>query len=525
MNGPFGPRQCLRGEVEVMTERRDYALEMRQITKDFPGVRALNAVTIQVSRGEIHGLIGENGAGKSTLMKILGGVYPANTYQGEIILDRAPVRLRSPHDAGVRGIGFVPQEINVIEGLSGAETIFGGHLMQGRGLVVSFRGLYARAERFLRERNIHLDPRQPASALTASQRQLVMIARALSLNPSVLILDEPTSSLTVDEIDNLFRIMRHLQQQGVTCLFITHKLGEVSEIADRVTVLRDGAVAAHFDRGAFSAQDIIAAMVGRKIENLYPVRDFEIGEQEALRVEDLCVPHPHIARRNVVNRVGFTVRRGEILGIAGLVGSGRSEVVNALYGRLLHSGRIFVEGKEVRISRPADAKARGFGLLTEDRKRDGLLFNLALRENITINSLNAVSRLQVLDRKRESRYAHEYMQALAIRAPSVATMVANLSGGNQQKVVLAKVLLAKPRVLLLDEPTKGVDVGARHEIYRIMLDLARQGIALVVISSELPELLALCDRFIVLAEGTVRDEFAKAEASEHRVMLAATMAH
>jgi ABC-type sugar transport system ATPase subunit len=508
-----------------MTVSPDYVLEMRHITKDFPGVRALKAVSIQVRRGEIHGLIGENGAGKSTLMKILDGVYPANTYQGEIVLGGAAVRLRSPHDARMRGIGFVPQEISVIEGLSVGENIFVGHLKEGRGLVVSFRDLHARAERFLRERNIGLDPRQPASSLTASQRELVMIARALSTNPSVLILDEPTSSLTADEIDNLFCILRHLQQQGVTCLFITHRLSEVFEIADRVTVLRDGAVAAHFERGAFRPPEVIAAMVGRKIENLYPVRDFEIGEQEVLRVEDLSVPHPQRARRNVVEGVSFSVRRGEILGIAGLVGSGRSEVVNALYGRLPHRGRIFIEGEEVRITCPADAKARGLALLTEDRKRDGLLFNLAIRENVTINRLDAVSRLQILDRRRENQYAHEYMQALAIRAPSIATMVANLSGGNQQKVVLAKVLLAKPKVLLLDEPTKGVDVGARHEIYRIMLELVRQGIALVVISSELPELLALCDRFIVLAEGKVRDEFTRAEASEHRVMLAATMAH
>jgi ribose transport system ATP-binding protein/D-xylose transport system ATP-binding protein len=504
-----------------METQTDYALEMRGITKEFPGVRALEDVTLRARRGYVHALIGENGAGKSTLMKILDGVYPTGTYRGEILLNGAPVAFRSPQDAKGQGVGFVPQEIRVIEGLSVAENIFVGHLMTGSRVVVRFGELFARAERFLRERNIPLDPRQRVSTLTASQRQLLMLARGLSTEPSVLILDEPTSSLTQEETQNLFRLLRHLRRAGVTSLFITHRLEEIFAIADCVTVLRDGAVAAEFARDAFSQEAIIQAMVGRKIDSLYPVNEADIGA-EALRVEGLTVPHPRLAGRNVLENVHFTVHRGEILGIAGLMGSGRSEVLNAIYGRMPHRGKIYVQGVPARIRRPADARKHAIGLLTEERQQDGLLFNFAVRENITLNSLDSVSRFAILDRSRETQAAEAYMRRLSIRAPSLATLVANLSGGNQQKTLLARALMAQPQILLLDEPTKGVDVGAKHEIYRVMMELARQGIAQVVVSSELPELLGLCDRCIVLAGGRVVDAFAKADASEHRVMRAAT---
>jgi len=500
-------------------------LEMRRISKDFPGVRALDDVTLPVQRGHIHALLGENGAGKSTLMKILDGVYPTGTFQGEIILGGIPIQLHSPHDAQRKGIGYVPQEINVIQGLTVAENIFVGHWVD-QGFLVSFRDLFAKAAQFLKQINIDLDPHRLVSSLNASQRQLVMIARAMSTKPSLLILDESTACLTQDEADNLFRILRLWQQQGVTSLFITHKLSEVFELANRATVMRDGAVVAHFDRNQLNENDIVSAMIGRKIENFYPSRDSTVSHEEVLRVENLTVPHPHIANKNVVEAVSFSVRRGEILGIGGLVGSGRSETVNAIYGRLPHSGRIFIEGREARICNPREAKDYGLGLLTEERKHDGLLFNFAIRENVTLHCLAAVSRFQVLDRKRETQLANEYKDTLAIRASSVAAPVATLSGGNQQKVVLAKVLLPNPKVLLLDEPTKGVDVGAKNEIYKLMMDLVRKGIALVLISSELPELLALCDQFIVLSRGKLSDQFAKAEASEHRLMLAATgLAH
>ncbi|MFC1462505.1 sugar ABC transporter ATP-binding protein [Verrucomicrobiota bacterium] len=505
-----------------MVSTTEYALEMKGVTKDFPGVRALDDVTIRVRQGQIHALLGENGAGKSTLMKILDGVYPSGTYAGELVIDGTPVRFRSPHDAKLKGIGYVPQEMQVIEHLSVAENIFVGNWTSGRLPLVRFRELRRRAEEILKEFQIRLDAASPVVSLSASRRQLVMIARALAARPSVLILDEATSSLTQEETDQLFRVLRHLRERGITSLFITHRLAEVFALADCATVLRDGTVAAHFGKDDLNEDNIVAAMVGRKIENFYPVRDAQIGSEEALRVENLTVPHPHIAGRNTVEDVCFSVKSGEILGLGGLVGSGRSEIVNAIYGSAEHSGRIFVQGREIVIRSPRDARDNGIGLLTEERKQNGLLFNFAIRENITLHSLGTVSRFGFLSRARENSYADDYRKRLSIRSGSASVPVSSLSGGNQQKVVLAKVLMPNPRVLLLDEPTKGVDVGAKSEIYKLMYALAAEGIGLVVISSELPELLSLCDRVIVLAQGRIADEFTKTEASEQRLMLAAT---
>jgi len=500
----------------------DLTLEMRHIGKEFPGVCALNDVSLRVRRGTIHALLGENGAGKSTLMKILDGIYPAGSFTGEIELAGKSVQFRSPHDARVKGIGYVPQEIQVLENLSVAENIFVGNWTEGRQAVVGFRRLYERAQRLLDEYRVSLDARAAVVTLNASQRQLVMIARALALRPSVLILDESTASLTLEETRLLFDVLRHLRQTGVTCLFITHRLAEVHELADCATVLRDGALAAEFERDQFDENAIVSAMVGRTLTSFYPSRQAFAGTEEVLRVENLAIPHPHLAGKSVVENVSFSLRRGEILGLGGLVGAGRSEVVNALYGRIEHSGRFFVEGRETRIRKPREARDSGLGLLPEERKREGLLFNFAIRENITLQSLGTVSRFGLLSRARENRAAEGFKDRLSIRAPSVGVAVSALSGGNQQKVVLGKVLMPNPKVLLLDEPTKGVDVGAKAEIYKLMMELADAGIGIVVISSELPELLALCDRILVLARGRVADEFTKADANEKRYMLAAT---
>jgi ribose transport system ATP-binding protein len=499
-----------------------HALEMHQITKDFGGVKALTDVTIQVKRGEIYCLVGENGAGKSTLMKILAGVFPANTYAGEILLEGKKVTFFSPHDAKVKGIGFVPQEIGVVEQLSVAENIFVGHLNPSRGPVVHFSRLYSRARTLLNSGGMDLDPRWTVSALNSSQRQLVMIARALSNNPLILILDEPTSALTHGETENLFRIVRHLQRQGGTIILSTHKLEEVMEMSDRVTVLRDGRVVSGFERGKFSQADIIAAMVGRKMENLFPSRASEIGRETVLRVEGLTVPHPRIRNRNLVEDINFSVHRGEILGLAGLVGSGRSVILNSLCGRFPNTGRVLVDGRPTRIETPQQAKLAGVGLITEDRKKDGLLFNFTIRENITLSNLQAISRWRLIRPRQERAVVDDLMKKLTIRAKSPATMVGNLSGGNQQKVLFAKALMAGPKVLLLDDPTKGVDVGTKYEIYKLMFQLATQGVSLVLTSSELPELLAMCDRFLVLQNGKIKDRLTKAEASADRIMQAAT---
>lgn len=499
-----------------------YALEMQNIGKEFPGVRALSDVSLRVRRGTIHALLGENGAGKSTLMKILDGIYPAGSFTGEIQLSGKLVHFRSPHDARVKGIGYVPQEIQVLENLTVAENIFLGNWTAGRRVVVDFPRLYERAQRLLDEYRINLDAQATVVTLNASQRQLVMIAGALALQPSVLILDESTACLTLEETRLLFDVLRHLQKTGVTCLFITHRLAEVHELADCATILRDGAVVAEFERAQFDESAIVAAMVGRTLTSYYPHRQTFAGTEEVLRVENLTVPHPHLAGKSVVENVSFSLRRGEILGLGGLVGAGRSEVVNALYGRIAHRGNTFVTGRQVTIRKPREARDCGIGLLPEERKREGLLFNFAIRENITLNSLTAVSRLGVLSRSHEDRAAGNFKERLSIRAMTVDVPVGNLSGGNQQKVVLGKVLMPNPKVLLLDEPTKGVDVGAKAEIYKLMFELADAGIGMVVISSELPELLALSDRILVLARGRVADEFTKADANEQRYMLAAT---
>jgi ABC-type sugar transport system ATPase subunit len=501
-----------------------YLLEMRHITKRFPGVVALNDVTFQVRKGTIHGLVGENGAGKSTLMKILSGTYSYGMYEGDIVLDSNILELGSSSDALEKGIGIVPQEIAVIDQLTVAENIVVGQWVSGAVQLVSMRRIKRQVADLLRGYNISLDPGALVARLTAAQKQLVMIARALFRNPSMLILDEPTSSLALHEIENLFAHLEGLREKGVTCVFITHKLSEIFQLTDHTTILRDGEVTGEFERADYDESAIIAAMVGRKIENLYPTRYSPIAEKEVLRVEDLTIPHPILANRNAVEDVSFSLREGEILGLAGLVGSGRSEVVNALVGRMKYTGKVFVDGEQTHINSPAGASKAGLGLITEDRKKDGLLPNLQVRPNITLHSLAAFSTLGWLNAAKERLLAGEQVERFNIRTPSIEQMVVNLSGGNQQKVILAKVLMADPRILLMDEPTKGVDIGAKNEIYKLMLELVARGISIVMISSELPELLAMCDRFVVLAEGMVADEFPKAEASEHRVMLAATRA-
>jgi len=501
-----------------------YLFEMRHITKRFPGVAALNNVTFLVKKGTIHGLVGENGAGKSTLVKILSGIYPHGTYEGELVLDDKVLELRSSSDALGQGIGIIPQEIMVIDQLTVAENIVVGQWVNGNGRLVSMRRVKSRVADLLNEYNISLDLGAMVSRLTAAQKQLVMIARALFRNPSILILDEPTSSLSLNEIENLFAHLEELRNRGVTCVFITHKLIEILRLTDHTTVLRDGEVTGEFEREDYDETNIIAAMVGRKIENLYPTRYSDIGEEEVLRVENLTIPHPTIAKRNVVEDVRFSLRKGEILGLTGLVGSGRSEVVNAIVGRMKHTGRIFVNGKETQIHSPADAKRVGIGLITEDRKKDGLLPNLRIRPNVTLHNLEIFTSLGWLNVAKEKYHANEQVRKFDIKTPSIEQMVVNLSGGNQQKVVLAKVLMANPKILLMDEPTKGIDIGAKNEVYKLILELVKEGISIIMISSELPELLAMCDRFVVLAEGRVIDEFTKAEASEHRVMLAATQA-
>jgi ribose transport system ATP-binding protein/D-xylose transport system ATP-binding protein len=500
-----------------------HVLETERLGKRFAGVPALSDVDFQLHAGEIHALIGHNGAGKSTLVKILTGVHPGGSYEGSFAIDGETVSFASPAAARARGVAYVPQEIQVIEQLGVTENLFVGQMGLDTAPRVSFRELRRRAGELLDRLEIPLDPRTPVGALSATQRQLVMIARALTTDPRVLILDEPTASLAGTETDRLFAVLDRLRDAGTTMVFITHRIPEVMRMCDRATVLRDGRNVAELERAEFSERGIVAAMVGREVDHLYPTRSGSHGDDEVLALEHVSVPHP-TRPRDVLRDVSFSARRGEIVGIAGVVGAGRTELLSAIYGALPHRGTITVEGRAVKLRSPADARRAGIAMLTEDRKGTGLLFNFALRENVTAGNLGGLRRMGFVDRRGEQRAAAGFMQSLRIKAPSAGADVAHLSGGNQQKILLARVLMNAPRIMLLDEPTKGVDVETRQEIYRLVLDLADRGVTLLVVSSEIAELVGLCDRCVVLADGAIVDEFRRGEGSEARVIEATTTA-
>jgi ribose transport system ATP-binding protein len=500
-----------------------YVLETERLGKRFAGVPALSDVDFHLTAGTIHALVGHNGAGKSTLVKVLTGVHAAGSYDGTIKLDGAEVRFGSPAQARAEGIAYVPQEIQVVEQLSVAENLFVGQTGRDGSPLVSFRELHRRAHALLTRLEIPLDARQPVAALSATQRQLVMIARALAGDPRVLILDEPTASLAGNETARLFGVLDRLRAAGTTMVFITHRIPEVMRMCDRATVLRDGRSVAELERDAFSERAIVAAMVGRQLERLYPQRESAHGAEEMLRLDRVSVPHP-TRPGDIVRDVSLTARRGEIVGIAGVVGAGRTELLSAVYGRLRHTGTISVEGRPLRLRSPADARRAGIAMLSEDRKGSGLLFNFGLSQNVTIGNLGGIAKMGFVDRRAEQRVAREFISSLSIKAPSVNGDVAHLSGGNQQKILLARVLMNAPKVMLLDEPTKGVDVETRQEIYRLILELADRGVTLLVVSSEIAELVGLCDRCVVLADGAIVDEFARGEGSEARVIEATTTA-
>ena len=498
----------------------DYILEARNITKRFPGVLALQDVNFNVRRGEILGLIGENGAGKSTLLKIINGVYAHGSFEGELLFDGRPAHNKSPYDALSKGIGYVPQEINVMENLTVAENIFVGHLNaeeKRRGFRMG--ALMARCEAFLKENKFSLNPRALVGGLSIGQKQLVMAAKAISWQPKVLVLDEPTTALSQSDVENLFEIVRHLKARGTSIIFVTHKLEEIFAITDRVTILRDGRVITTYEREDYHRDRIISGMVGRELSQLYPERHVQIGE-EVLRVEHMTVPDPRVLNKKLVDDVSFTLRRGELLGFAGLVGAGRTETVSALFGSYRdYTADVTLEGEKVRIRSEADAIALGINILTEDRKSNGLLLLNDIKFNIVLSNLKEIlGRARLVSRAKEQAAAGEFMEKLRIKAPSTSTMVANLSGGNQQKVVLAKALHSHPRILLLDEPTKGIDVGSKQEIYEIMNELLAEGISIIMISSELPELLGMCDRFVVMRGGRVVGEMDRSEATQERIM-------
>jgi ribose transport system ATP-binding protein len=484
-------------------------LRMRGVVKRFPGVVALRGVTMEVGRGETHALLGENGAGKSTLIKLLGGIETPD--EGEIELDGRPYRPTTCADAYRAGVRVVHQELSVLPHLSVAENLLFEDLPQRRGMV-RIAELHRKAAALLDEIGLDVAPTTRADRLSVAQLQLVEIAKALYHDGRLLILDEPTATLTPKEIGRLFEILLRLRERGVTLIYISHRLGEIFELCERVTVLRDGSVVATRPLAGLTSSELVRMMVGRTIADEHTLPSgVEVGS-EILRVEGL-------RRSRSLPAVSFSLRRGEIVGVAGLVGSGRTETMRALVGAdPMHEGRIQVDGQAVAIRSPKDAVGAGLCLLTEDRKAQGLMLGLSCAENITITDLAKVSRLGVVRPSAERAAAEALVQKLRIKTPSIAQAVRNLSGGNQQKVVLAKWLFRGAKVLICDEPTRGIDVGAKEEIYRLLWEFAAGGCGVLVVSSDLPELLGLCNRILVFAHDRIVGEVPRPEFDQHRIL-------
>ncbi len=505
-------------------EHHEPRLRMENITKRFAGVLALNDVTFEAYPGEIVGLVGENGAGKSTLMRILSGAWPSGTYEGRITVDGRLCRFDGPQDAERAGIAMIYQESHLLQDISVMENILVGRLPHGRLGWVDWAEARATATRLLQRLNMDLSPTEDTRRLSASQQRMLSIAKALGRNARILVLDEPTAALTDTEALALFDVLRRLREEGVTCIYISHRLEEVLDLADRFTVLRDGQVVDTLPVTTdVQYADLVRMMVGRSLHDMYPKKAATIGPVR-LRVENLSLEHPYIEGRKSLQDISFEVHQGEILGIGGLVGSGRSEIVTSLFGLngSRAQGRVSIDEQEVHIGSPLEAKAHHIGLLTENRRRNGLVMSFPIKENVSLANLDRISRRSFIQHATERRLAEEQVRALNIVAPSIDTVVEHLSGGNQQKVILSKWLLTDLRILFLDEPTQGIDVGAKAEIYKLMEQLSQQGLAIVWISSELPELLAMSDRILVLADGRMQGILSRAEATQVGVMELAT---
>lgn len=497
-------------------------LEMKQITKEFPGVKALDGVTFDLNAGEFHSLVGENGAGKSTLMKTLSGVYPYGSYGGDIVVEGQIQQSKTIRDAENAGIAIIFQELSLVKELTVGENIFLGKAPSKFG-VINWSELYQKAGKLLQDLNLPIDPRTPVGNLGIGQQQLVEIAKALSQNAKILVLDEPTAALTESEVETLFAILEQLRKRGVGMIYISHKLDEVFAMSDRITVLRDGKTVGTHDAKDLTKDKVISLMVGRDVGDIFPQTSHEFGETvlEIKNFNAFDFDNPH---KKLVKDVSFSVKKGEVVGIAGLMGAGRSELLMSVFGAWLGktSGEILVEGKTIEINSPADAIKNGIGFVTEDRKRFGLILDQTILDNSTLAGLKQISGAFLINRSRETVATKQVMTSLHVKANSPMTVAGTLSGGNQQKVVLGKWLLTNPKVLFLDEPTRGIDVGAKQEIYAEINRLAKEGLAIVMVSSELPEVLGLSDRVLVLHEGKLTGEFTRSEATPEKVMIAAT---
>jgi rhamnose transport system ATP-binding protein len=484
-------------------------LSLTHISKSFPGVQALNDVHFEMRAGEVHALLGENGAGKSTLIKIISGVHRPDS--GEIRIDGKPVTLHNPRDAQLKGVATIYQELSLYPELTVAENIFMGHAPRNRLRMIDWRAMNARAREILDSLNItDMDVNRKVGTMTVGNRQRVEIAKALSLNARILIMDEPTAALTEADVQRLFSIVRLLRERGVGIIYISHRMEEVFLLADRVTVLRDGLYVDTKQVSETNQDELISLMVGRTIDHLFPKLPTTIGEP-VLEVRNLV-------RKPLTRGISLQIRRGEIVGVAGLVGSGRSELAQVIFGITpAEGGEILVDGKPVRIRRPADAMNLGIAYVPEDRGTQGLIRQMRIRENVSLAMLRQLAHGAFISFGAERRLAQETIRQLNIRAYSYDQIVNKLSGGNQQKVVVGKWLARKPRVLIMDEPTRGIDVGAKAEIHRLMSELAQQGMAVLMISSELPEVLGMSDRILVMRNGRISGEFSRAEATQEQI--------
>lgn len=503
-----------------MSDAGDIVLEARGLSKSFPGVKALDGVGLTLRSGRLTALLGENGAGKSTLMNIIAGVFPPDA--GELLVGGERVQFTSPRQAKDHGIAMIFQELNLVPDLTVAENIFLGREPLRRNGLIHYAAMNRDAAAWLKRLDLDIPPTTPIGRLRVGQQQVVEIAKALAGEVRILIMDEPTSAITERETEVLFRRIADLKRQGVSIAYITHRLEELPRIADDLVVMRDGRTIGSAPLGAMSRDDIVRMMVGRDLE-AEPSGASSARGDEVLRVEDLTLGHPERPGDFLVHRVGFRVRRGEVLGIFGLMGAGRTELLECLFG--LHgrtsSGNVWIDGRRVSLRSPADAIAQGLALAPEDRKRDGLVLSMSVAENASLASLERAERFGLLFARAETEHVREYLERFRVKTSSLDQPVRDLSGGNQQKVILAKWLATGPRVLLLDEPTRGIDIQAKKEIYTLINELTADGLAVVAVSSELPEILAVSDRILVMCEGRATAEFTRTEATEEKIMHAA----
>ncbi len=500
-------------------------LEMRNIVKEFPGVKALNNVSFRVKQGEIHCLVGENGAGKSTLMKVLSGAYHYGTYTGDILIDGQIQKFHQITDSEKVGIAIIYQELALFPELTVYENIFISHLTE-KGHIVDWNSIIQRSGEMLKKVRLTLNPTMKVKDLGVGKQQLIEIAKALSKDVRILILDEPTAALNEDDSENLFNLLRDLKNNGVTCIMISHKLKEVIEIADTVTVLRDGKTICTLDahKGEVSEQILIKHMVGREIDNIYPTRERKTPGEVVLEVKNWNAYDPGLGR-TMLKDVNFQLRKGEIVGFAGLMGSGRTELAKSIFGNSVGyqiKGDLFVNGTKRQFTSPEQAILAGIAYVTEDRKGDGLILIQDVKQNITLANLRELSERGVVDENKEIKIAGEYKTSLNIKTPSIEQLVGNLSGGNQQKVSLGKWLFVKPDIMILDEPTRGIDVGAKFEIYTIMNKLVDQGMSIIMISSELPEILGMSDKVYIVSGGRITGDIPIEEATQEKIMALAT---